>query len=263
MGQSWVPPGGEPAGRVLPAAGWYRDPEGRGGLRWWDGTAWADVASWPAPAPAPPAPPRRVSAWLASSAASPLLALVAAVTAVGWAGAAVVMVAVAAAARPVLPAMTVDVSVALVLPVADLAVWVGVQACLGGRARLARPPGAARAMRRAARRARRASPGSSVAVPAVRRLVRRRRRPFACLPRPVGWCFAAAVLVTAGACPWVIFEAISHGWGGDVGTTTAGQQLAAMAWMMHLITWSGVACRRLDRTRAAANLTPVVSAGGF
>lgn len=47
-----------------PAAGWFADPAGQSGLRWWDGTAWTEhTAPWPdpAPAPAPTPPPRRRS----------------------------------------------------------------------------------------------------------------------------------------------------------------------------------------------------------
>jgi Protein of unknown function (DUF2510) len=261
MSGNSVPPVGEPAGPVLPAAGWYPDPETWVGLRWWDGAAWASVASWPAAAPLP-APPGRVSAWLASPVASPVLAVVAAVTAIGWAGAAVVMAAAAAAAHPVLPALTVDLS-GFVLSVADIAVWIGVRACRAGGARSARPAGMARAMRRAAQRARQTSSGPSVVLQAARRLVRRHRRAFASLPRAVAWSFAAAIWSTVGACLWVIFELVALGWywAGDLGATAAGQQLAAIAWMIHLIAWSGTACRRLDRTRAAARMMPVVSVG--
>lgn len=36
------------------AAGWYADPAGSGGLRWWDGVAWtASTAPMPAPAMSP------------------------------------------------------------------------------------------------------------------------------------------------------------------------------------------------------------------
>jgi hypothetical protein len=117
-------------------------------------------------------------------------------------------------------------------------------------------------MRRAARQARGASSSPSAVVQAVRRLVRRRRRVFASLPRPVVWVFAAAMWLTVGACPWVIFEGVSHGWySGDLGATAASQQLAALVWMTHLIVWSGVACRRLDRTRAGAGTIQVVDVG--
>lgn len=48
----WTPP-------RPPPSGWYPDPGGGGGLRWWDGKAWTSHAS-PPPgrAPGPPVPPR-------------------------------------------------------------------------------------------------------------------------------------------------------------------------------------------------------------
>lgn len=69
--------------RPSPAAGWYADPAGSGGLRYWDGTTWTGhvtappaaqpVAPYPAApaatyAPAPPAPPKAktpVWVWIA------------------------------------------------------------------------------------------------------------------------------------------------------------------------------------------------------
>jgi hypothetical protein len=42
---------------AVPAAGWYADPAGSGGLRWWDGRSWtAALQRAVAPPPAPPAP---------------------------------------------------------------------------------------------------------------------------------------------------------------------------------------------------------------
>jgi uncharacterized protein DUF2510/uncharacterized protein DUF4328 len=46
-----IPPSGPPSG---PPPGWYADPAGSGGQRWWDGTRWTAHATTPAPpAPAP------------------------------------------------------------------------------------------------------------------------------------------------------------------------------------------------------------------
>ena len=36
-----------------PTAGWYPDPAGSGGTRWWDGSTWTEHVQAPAPAPAP------------------------------------------------------------------------------------------------------------------------------------------------------------------------------------------------------------------
>jgi hypothetical protein len=255
---SWAPPAGEPARWAAPAAGWYPDPQARGALRWWDGTAWVGLPSWAAPAPAKPRRPGRVSVWLASPAASPLLAVVAVLTAIGWVGGAVVLAAAAVAAHPVVPGVAVGVTPFLLF-LADSATAGGAAVLLAGRAGSARPARAARATRRAARQARRASPGAPAAVRIVRR-VARRHRVFASLPRPVAWFFAAASWSTAGAFAWVIFEAASQphelSW-----TTAVGQQTFALIWIGHLIVWLRMACGQLDRTRAAARMMQVVSAG--
>ncbi len=66
----------------LPPAGWYADPAGRGGSRWWDGTAWAPDPPGPAPALIEPVRPRRRRPLLWGSAAAVLVvALVASVLA--------------------------------------------------------------------------------------------------------------------------------------------------------------------------------------
>lgn len=41
--------------QTRPEAGWYRDPGGSGGLRWWDGTTWTGYVTGPPPTPAAPA----------------------------------------------------------------------------------------------------------------------------------------------------------------------------------------------------------------
>ena len=43
------------AGGSLPPAGWYDDPSGSGGKRYWDGTTWGETAPAPGAAASPPA----------------------------------------------------------------------------------------------------------------------------------------------------------------------------------------------------------------
>ena len=52
----------------LPAAGWYPDPSGAPGLRWWNGLTWSDAVHPPQPearlaASVPPTAPTATSAW--------------------------------------------------------------------------------------------------------------------------------------------------------------------------------------------------------
>lgn len=47
----------------LPPPGWYGDPAGVHGSRWWDGTAWTDHVRAEAPSDDPPPPPREALPW--------------------------------------------------------------------------------------------------------------------------------------------------------------------------------------------------------
>jgi hypothetical protein len=60
---------------------------------------------------------------------------------------------------------------------------------------------------------------------------------FSSLPRPVGRAFAAAWWSTAPIFVWLTVWVLAHGGlpVGDAGASVPGQQLAAAAWMMHLI----------------------------
>jgi hypothetical protein len=266
MSGTWAPPGGEPARPIPTAPGWYPDPVGWDAFRWWNGTAWGGVPSWPAPAPpgrtgwpgpAPAGPSAERSAWLARRTR---LAGFATVTMVGWAGGAVFVAASVAATHPILPALAAD---ALVPGLALANVIIGHmvrRAARAGQVLPVRPAGARRGLSRAERRARRARFGRPAAVQAVRRAVARwRRQVFASLPRPVAWFFTAAIWSTVGALAWVNYEAVvTPGvWGSDVGATVPGQQLVVLAGMLHLIAWSGMAWRRLDRPGAPAQMIQV------
>ncbi len=48
-------------------AGWYPDPAGGGGQRWWDGSAWAQQAVGPMGYRMPPPPPTATNGWAAAS----------------------------------------------------------------------------------------------------------------------------------------------------------------------------------------------------
>jgi hypothetical protein len=178
---------------------------------------------------------------------------------VGWAGGAVFVAASAAATHPILPALAV-VGLPPLLAVGNLiVVQVTRRAARAGQVLPVRPAGARRGLSRAERRARRARFGLPAAVQAVRRVARWRRQVFATLPRPVAWFFTAAIWSTVGALAWVNYEAVvTPGvWGSDVGATVPGQQLVVLAGMLHLIAWSGMAWRRLDRPGAAAQMIHV------
>ena len=249
----WVPPD-----RYLPAAGWYRDPAGSGVLRWWDGQGWAAPLLWPPLPQVPAPPPGRLASWLASPAASPLLVAIAVAMAAGWAAAAAVMATIAASGTPIAAAAaTLSVS-EFVLPVADLVAGITSIAVRSGQpAAPARPASAAR---KAARRAVNGTRGKLAAVPAIRCWLHRLGSPvrLGSLPRPAGLAFMAAFWSSVLAFAW----ALPHGSAfGDAGATARGQQLAAAAWMMHLIAWCGLACRQLSRNRAAASMFPAVHTG--
>jgi len=178
---------------------------------------------------------------------------VAAVTAAGWVNAAAVMAATVAAGHPIAAAAVAASVSAFVLPALDLVTAI---ASLAFRASRPAPPARpARAVRRAARRGRNATVRTPAARPAMRRWLRRLSSPiwFGSLPRPVGLAFTAASWSSVLVFVWLTVWIIPHvGFPAEV--TVRGQQLVATAWMMHFILWCGVACRRLNRNRAAAGM---------
>ena len=61
-----------PPAAATPPAGWYADPSGTGGMRWWDGTVWTENVHPPTP-PAPPvAPVAPVAAVVPEAPAAPV-----------------------------------------------------------------------------------------------------------------------------------------------------------------------------------------------
>jgi len=79
---------------------------------------------------------------------------------------------------------------------------------------------------------------------------------FGSLPRPAGVALAATTWPTLLILAWLTASALLRGGTpvGDAGATVRGQQLAAATWMIHFIAWCGIACRRLNRNRAAARM---------
>ena len=240
----WVPPGGDPA----PASGQPGSPAAGAGLSPRD-QPWPP---WPLP---PPVPPGRLASWLASPAAAPLQVAVAAVTAAGWAAAAAVQAVTVVSGRPVAGAAAAAPASAVVLMVLDFVAVIVLPAW--GRAQ-ARPPGAARAYRRAARQARRAAGGRRGVMRAVRGPLRALRRPaFPSLPRPARWALEAMLSATMLLTAEIIGRAVARGVPAPDPATAGGQQLIAWAWMMHLVIWCRIACKRLNRNRAQTSvLTP-------
>ena len=139
---------------------------------------------------------------------------------------------------------------AFVLAVVDLVTSISFS--LRRRAQPA-PPGAARALRKATRRARRSAGAGSGVVPALRGAAGILRRParFPFLPRPARWGFAAMLWLTALTTAWVMARGL-FAW--DLATARGQQLFAAWAWMMHLVTWCQIACSRLNRSRSDASM---------
>ncbi len=205
---------------------------------------WPPV-SWPPPAP-PPRPPGRLACWLASPAASPLLVGIAAVTAAGWIAAAALMASILATGHAVPAAATAVATSGFVLPLIDSVTAIWGLAYSSSRLAPSRPARIPRALRGTQRK------------PGGRLVVRRRRRTdrvtlLKSLPRPVRLAFVAAAWPTGLAFSWFLFWTFFHGFpGGDADATALGQQLAAAAWMAHLLVWSAIACKRVNRIRTGA-----------
>jgi hypothetical protein len=160
------------------------------------------------------------------------------------------------AGHPVAGPSDVALASAIALPVVDL-LTIG---SLAWRGRVHdRPLGAAaRAFRKSARQARKARGGRHGVIRAARSTLRALRRPaqFAFLPRPARWALGAMLWPTAFVTAWIVGSAVARGF--PPGTwQLRGQQLFAWTWMLHLVIWCQLACRRLNRSRASASmLTP-------
>ncbi len=190
----------------------------------------------------------------------PLLVAVAAVTAIGWIASAAAMAGTIASGHAIAAAAGALTAAALVLPVVDIVTAIGSLARRASRPAPPRRPG--RAIRKTARRARNANGGRPAALPTLRRWLRRLCVPsvFASLPRPVCWALTVATWTSVTAFAWVTVWTWSHGGVpfGDAGAPVRGQQVADGDWMIHLIVWCGLACRRLNRSRAAQRMLPSV-----
>jgi hypothetical protein len=66
-----------------------------------------------------------------------------------------------------------------------------------------------------------------------------------------------AEVLTLLACAWLVTWTLPHGgisFGRPLWSALPGQQLAATAWMMHLLAWCTLACKRLSSTRATTRI---------
>jgi hypothetical protein len=201
--------------------------------------------AWPVPEPGPVSRRRLISRWLDSQAALPLAKVVAVGSAAGWVAAAVVFAWSTASGHALPAGRGAALAAGIALPVIDI-----------GSALLRLSRGSlpsdtpSRATRRQVRRAQMAAgrtPGARAS----------RWRPLqfflvpsltASLSRPVRGLLVAGFWTTVLAWTWQTVGAFGAGEAG-----VQGQRLAAAVWMMHLIVWCSLACRRLGRGRADAN----------
>ena len=156
------------------------------------------------------------------------------------------------AGHPVVGAAGMALASALVLPLVD---FVGLGS-LAWRGRVQdRPAGAVgRALRRSARQARKAAGARPGVIRAMRGALWARPAQFPFLPRPARWALHVMPWPTALVTARIIGQVVASGFPAWQGTTTRGQQILAWTWMMHLVIWCQIACRRLNRSRAAAGV---------
>jgi len=198
---------------------------------------------WTAPQPRPVSRWRLIAGSLADWAAAPVARVVAVVSAAGWVAATVVLAWVSVSGH-VLSVVTGA------QPVADTAVALGDIAAffllLNRRSRSDWP---SRASRGALRRAQMAT-----RPPGLRAFLWRRLQflslpsATASVPQPLRGLLVAGIWASVLAPAWQLATVMPGlGFYGD--PSVQDQQFAASIWMMHLIAWCTIACRRFTRSR--------------
>ena len=196
-----------------------------------------------------------LASWRDSRALIPLLAAAAIATGAGWAIAAAFVAVTLASGHPITLVAAAVNSTGFVLPALDALTALASVAIRASRPSVVRVPAHATPMPAGSTRH---SPRRSPAVLAFLRALRRICAPaqFASLPRPVCWALASAWWASLTLFTWLTAWVFwPHGGFAlaDAAASARGQQFAAAAWMMHLVCWSLLACKHLNRNRATAS----------